>query len=97
MDNLSFGKMNLMSTGNSAREACRAPRHSAGMACQLSRSVFPANGPLATRDSNAVSHASPRGSFKFILLGYHGASEHWPQIRGLKKGSRRDRTGCITV
>src|SRR6266436_7537981 len=97
MDSLSLGKINLMSTGNSATEVSRRPRQSAGMVCHISRSVFPANGPLETRESNAVSHASPRGSFRLTFSGYHGASERRPQILGLKKGSRHERAGCIRV
>jgi len=40
---------------------------------------------LETRESNAVSHASPRGSFRLTFSGYHGASERRPPILGLKK------------
>src|SRR5260370_11952261 len=94
MDSLSLGKINLMRTGNSATEASRRPRQSAGMACHISRSVFPANGPLETRESNAVSHASPRGSFRFTFSGYHVPSEPKPQNLGLKKGSRHESAVC---
>src|SRR5258708_40112529 len=51
------------------------------------------NGPLGTRESNAVSHASPRGSFRFTFSGYQGASERLPQILGLEKGSRAQKAG----
>src|SRR5215472_10232963 len=96
MESLSFGKRNLMRTGNSAVPACRVPRQSAGIARQLSRKVLPENGPFANRESNDVSQASPRGCSRFTLSGNHGARERWPQMRGLKNGSRRERTGFIS-
>src|ERR1700730_936801 len=96
MDNLSSGKMNFTSTGNSAVAASQVPRQSGGMRCQASPSVNPAKGPLWRRDSLAVSHASPRVSARFVLSGKYGASERVPQMRGLKIGSIRDGTGSNT-
>src|SRR5271154_7261265 len=67
-----------------------------GIARQLSPSDLPANGPLATRESRAVSHASPMGSCKLNFSGNNGARQLVPQGRGLKNGSMRVRTGSVT-
>src|ERR1700676_802967 len=93
MESLSCGKMNLISTGKSGHFFNCVPRHSAGMARQLSFRVRLAYGPLTTLQSKPVSQASPSGSDKFVFSGNRGASERAPHGRGLKIGSILEITG----
>src|SRR6201998_649035 len=96
MDSLSRGNRNFRSSGNSLYRPERVPRHSAGISRQAAPSDFPANGLVATFESNAVSQASPSGSLRFVLSGKSGARDRAPQGRGLKIGSMRVRTGATT-
>jgi hypothetical protein len=96
MDNLSVGKMNFTRSGKSSVEVRFTPRHSAPISAHAVPSVFPANGPLAIRQSTPVSQASPNGSVKLVFSGKSGAKERAPQRRGLKIGSMRNGSG-LTV
>src|ERR1700687_5664273 len=81
--------MNFTRSGKSVHEASRVPRHSPGISRQASPRVFPSNGGETIRQSNPVSHASPKGSTKLDFSGYSGAREGAHQSRGLKIGSMR--------
>ena len=94
---LFFGKRNFTSSGKSLKLPVRVPRHSGGMHRQLSPSDLPVRGPVATRESRAVSQASPIGSGKFVFSGKIGASDRVPHGRGLKIGSIRVRTGSTAI
>src|SRR5437763_1044742 len=93
MESLSFGKMNLTRMGKSPGMLKRVPRHSGGISRQASPSVFPAKGPVATRQSMPVSQTSPMGSGKFVFSGKNGASERVPQMRSTNFGSMRKGSG----
>src|SRR5437763_16899759 len=89
--------MNLTRMGKSPGILKRVPRHSGGISRQASPSVFPAKGPVATRQSMPVSQTSPMGSGKFVFSGKNGASERVPQMRPTNFGPMRKGPGFTAV
>src|SRR2546430_11799930 len=85
--------MNLPGREKLTPEAGQLPRHSTGISAQAAPSDFPANGPVAMRQSTPVSQASPSGSVKLDFSGKSGANERAPHRRGLKIGSTRNGSG----
>src|SRR6267378_6087742 len=95
MESLSVGKMNFRRRGKSTSPSNLEPRHGMLISFQAWPSVSPANWPLATRQSRAVSHASPTGDLRSYISGKKGASERAPHRRSEKNGSMRNGSGAI--
>src|SRR5258708_3819230 len=95
MESLSVGKMNFRRSGKSTPPSNLEPRHGIVISFQAWPSSFPANRPLATRQSTAVNHASPIGDLRSFISGKNGASEREPHRRSEKIGSMRKGSGLI--